>query len=131
MRTSGDGDVRIRSCVHGDTLTVTVRGELDLGARSHWSAAVTPLLETPRPTRVDVDLRGVSFMDSSGLNLLVTLRKWAMDNATALRLVEVPASVGRVLDYAGVTGLFDVSTYSSFSTSTATPAGSTSQLEPD
>jgi stage II sporulation protein AA (anti-sigma F factor antagonist) len=135
-RTGEDGDVRIWSCVHGDTLTVTVRGELDLDARSHWSAAVTPLLESSRPTRVHVDLGGVSFMDSSGLGLLVTLRKWAIDNATALRLLEVPPNVGRVLDYAGVTELFDAaplstSTSSSSSTSTSAPAASTPQLEPD
>ena len=44
--TSGDGVV----------VTVVVEGELDLGARPHWEAAVTPLLTPPCPERIDVDL---------------------------------------------------------------------------
>jgi anti-anti-sigma factor len=134
MRTSGDGDVRIRWCVSGDVLTVNVGGELDLGARSHWDAVVTPLLDPPLPERVDVDLRGVSFMDSSGLGLLLTLRQWAIDNATALRLLDVPACVRRVLDYSGVTDLFHLSTATAASASAAassTPTISATKLEPD
>jgi anti-sigma B factor antagonist len=58
---------------------------------------------------VDVDLTGVAFMDSSGLGLLVDLRQWSEANSVRLRLLNVPRIVVRVLEYSGVTQLFEIS----------------------
>ncbi len=56
----------------------------------------------PGRRRVEVDLAGVTFMDSSGINTLVQHRKPGCD----LVLVEVPARVRRVLEITALDHLF-------------------------
>ena len=108
-RSSGDEGVRVVASSDGDLLRVVVEGELDLGAAQHWDATVAPLLGPPCPQQVAVDLGGVEFLDSSGLGLLVTMRQWSDANSTSLRLLNVPRNVARVLDYSGVSSLFEMS----------------------
>ena len=108
-RSSGDDGVMVSACATETLLRLVVEGELDLGSGRHWREAVLPMLEPPCPTQVDVDLTGVAFMDSTGLGLLVNLRQWSESNSVALRLLNVPRNVLRVLDYSGVTPLFEIS----------------------
>lgn len=54
--------------------------------------------------RVVLDLREVTFMDSSGLRLLVELQQQSQRDGYALAVVRGPASLDRLLD---VTGLRD------------------------
>ena len=89
-------------------MTVRAEGDFDLAAGPIWEATVPMLLATS-PQQMDVDLGGVAFMDSSGLGLLVKLRQTAESSGLRLRLLNVPHRVGRVLDYSGVTALFDIS----------------------
>ena len=49
-------------------------------------------------------------MDSSGLGLLITLRTWAGAHESRLRLSNVSHNVVRVLEFSGVTSLFELST---------------------
>ena len=116
-RTSGDDAVVVSAIAQESLLRVVVEGEFDLGSTGHWTTVVLPHLEPPCPTHVDVELTGVQFMDSSGLGLLVNLRQWSATNSVPLRLVDVPRNVMRVLDYSGVTPLFEIS--------------AAAQLEPD
>jgi len=109
VREGGDDGVRICASAGADTLRLVVEGELDLGAMSHWDSTVGPLLQPPCPERVELDLGAVDFIDSSGLGLLIKLRAWAAPNGVGLRLLNVPRNVMRVLDFSGVTALFDVS----------------------
>jgi anti-sigma B factor antagonist len=79
---------------------VTVTGELDL--------ATTPALEaelertSSGPEVVILDLRGVSFMDSTGLSLLVKAQRRAEDSGQRLAIVRGGAQVQRLLSLTGV-----------------------------
>ncbi|WP_307544324.1 STAS domain-containing protein [Streptomyces sp. V3I8] len=81
-------------------LVVTVKGELD--------ADVCPILEAAlhvrdglQPPRIVLDLHGLTFMDSSGVNLFANT--YQMLNAAGgwLRIAAVPA-VERVLNLVGL-----------------------------
>ena len=106
----GDEDEGFRVVASAEDGVVTVRaeGDFDLAAAPVWETTV-PTVLSASPHQIDVDLGGVSFMDSSGLGLLVKLRQTAETDGMRLRLLNVPHRVARVLDYSGVTTLFEIS----------------------
>ncbi|MGW4566937.1 STAS domain-containing protein [Streptomyces sp. NPDC004561] len=54
------------------------------------------------PPRVVVDMRQVTFMDSSGINVLLTAHRDLTEAGGRLRLASVPDSVMRTLEIVGV-----------------------------
>ena len=79
---------------------MTLRGEIDM-ATAPWLADA---LRDPcyRHKRVKVDLRDVSFIDSSGVQLLL---RWAQDAARGnleLRVIPGPERVQKVFEVTGV-----------------------------
>ncbi|WP_395105223.1 STAS domain-containing protein [Actinomadura sp. SCN-SB] len=73
---------------------VRARGEIDVVSRERFEAALNEALESGGP--VVIDMREVSFCDSTGLNALVNANKRAIEQGTAIALVAVPPRVRRV-----------------------------------
>jgi anti-anti-sigma factor len=71
---STDTALKVRDCWEDGTAIVAVDGEIDAGTAGALSECLTQLAGK-KPQRLVVDLAGVSFMDSSGLNALVLIRK--------------------------------------------------------
>lgn len=74
-------------------------GELDLATVAQVEAALASLEE---PRRVVIDLRGLTFIDSSGIHLLVRWQAHATAANFALEMIDGPACVTRTLDLTGV-----------------------------
>ena len=55
----------------GQTLTVALRGELDHHAAEQTRNTIDLLINELRPTELVLDLSGVTFMDSSGLGVVL------------------------------------------------------------
>lgn len=91
---------RCESVIEGDRVRVVPVGDLDLGtvpiAEEHLDAA--------REARrlVVLDLRQVSFLDSSGLRLILTFHGRARQNGSRFSLIEGDAEVQRVFQLVGV-----------------------------
>ena len=108
---SGEGDhptltVRIQDAPDGTSI-VAIAGELDLSTIPRVQG---PLLEqiTQRPA-VLIDLSGLSFIDSSGMAILIQALRGA--NGTRVRiLVASDSQVGRVFSIAGVSDALPVFT---------------------
>ena len=66
-----------------------------------------------------LDLNGVSFLDSTGLTALLTARDGALAAGGSLQLTGTSTAVVRLLDIAGLSGIFD--TRSEGPTSGGTP----------
>jgi anti-sigma B factor antagonist len=81
---------------------VTVRGELDLATADRLWLELEPLL-LPR-TVVVLDGSGITFLDSSGLRVLLQAGKRAAADGAAFRLVAPQLAVQRVLEIAGTAG---------------------------
>jgi anti-anti-sigma factor len=86
--------------------TVIVSGELDLttseALRQHVAVLVDP------SARVAIDLRDVTFMDSTGLRALWSIHQNLVANGGHVRLRSPSAAVRRVLDVTALTGVFEI-----------------------
>ncbi|MEY2399550.1 MAG: anti-sigma factor antagonist [Actinomycetota bacterium] len=80
---------------------VVVRGEIDLASAPRFEHALADALEEARGDLV-VDLAGVAFMDSAGMNVLVRIFKTLDSEGRTLRLVHPNPSVRRALEIGGV-----------------------------
>ncbi|MFF7448954.1 MULTISPECIES: anti-sigma factor antagonist [unclassified Streptomyces] len=89
-RTSVDG-VRV----------VTLRGEIDHTVKDMLSEVLLPG-EGAAPPRTVADLSGVSFMDSSGINVFVAAHQAASDGQGWLRIAAAQESVLRLLEIVGL-----------------------------
>jgi anti-anti-sigma factor len=89
-----------------DRVVVALAGALDLAAVVPTERAVHDL-RRDGARHVVLDLRGLRFVDSQGLGLLLSLRNDAKRNGHALTLVRGPAVVQRVFALTGTRGLFD------------------------
>ncbi|MEU9919605.1 STAS domain-containing protein [Streptomyces sp. NPDC051001] len=84
-----------------DVRVVTVRGEIDHAVTKEFTDALLSSGSGTRPQTV-VDLSGVTFMDSSGINALLAAHQ-AMSAAQGwLRIAGAQASVLRVFEIVGV-----------------------------
>lgn len=87
-------------------LCVWAVGELDLAAAPMLSEAIASCV-LKRPVELVVDLGGVTFMDSSGLRVLIDGHRIATDNGVPLVLRQVPPQVQRVFELTGTSDLFE------------------------
>lgn len=92
---------------HG-VAVVRVAGEVDMAAVPEIRAALALLDAEQETPDVTVDLSAVSFMDSSGLNLLVGTLKELRARDGRLTLTNPQAGVLRLLELTGLTSLFDI-----------------------
>jgi anti-sigma B factor antagonist len=84
--------------------TVSVEGELDL-------AVIGPLRKALDDVIADdvviVDLSGVTFIDSTGLRLLIDVKRGVEGGGGALFIRDVSEAVARVLDVSGTASFFE------------------------
>lgn len=58
--------------------------------------------ESRRPAALLLDLRGLTFIDSAGIALLLKTRAWALDRGVELVLVRGTGQVKRALELVGI-----------------------------
>jgi anti-anti-sigma factor len=98
--------LRIDTQSEGDTLTVKLSGEFDLGSISDFREAVEGAAEPWQ--RAEIDLRDLVFMDSSGLQELVRLNNRAHEKKLEVVLVRPSAPVMRLLELTGLQSHFTI-----------------------
>jgi anti-sigma B factor antagonist len=82
-------------------VTVTVTGDLDMATIPRLELAREKALASS-PTRLLIDLRGVRFIDSSGLKFLIETDRLSRADGWRLQLVRPAESAMRVLHVTGV-----------------------------
>lgn len=83
-------------------LTIALSGEIDHHAARDMMAQLDEAIAERLPARLVLDLSGVTFMDSSGIAVLLRALRQMERTGGALRAVNIPAQARRVLDAAGV-----------------------------
>jgi anti-sigma B factor antagonist len=84
-------------------VTVRISGEIDIAT----SQAMRDALATgPDPAHLEVDLSAVTFMDASGIGVLLAARQRAVDGGGSLTLRAPSRAVRRVTGVLGLDELF-------------------------
>ncbi|WP_327686566.1 STAS domain-containing protein [Streptomyces sp. NBC_00467] len=81
---------------------VTVRGEIDHAVTHVLREALRFKNGTPPPLRIVVDVSGVTFMDSSGINVLVAAYQQVNATQGWIRIAGAQEPILRVLELAGI-----------------------------
>ncbi len=97
-------DIAIETGMQGTWHVLAVTGEIDL----YTAPALRDALANTPATSLAVDLRGVRFMDSMGLGVLIGARRRATEGERGFALICGEGPVLRVLDVSGLTRVFDV-----------------------
>jgi anti-anti-sigma factor len=90
-----------------NAIRIGLRGELDLEHAYTFDEELRRV-EAMRPVCICIDLRELTFLDSSGLGRLVAARRRAMKAGRRLVLVRGPAAVQRVLQLTAVEEAFEL-----------------------
>ncbi|MDR6978356.1 anti-anti-sigma factor [Streptomyces sp. 3330] len=88
--------------VVGGVRVVTVRGEIDHDVKSVLGDALLRADGATPPSRIVVDLSGVTFMDSSGINVFVAAHQAVSAGEGWLRIAAAQDPVLQVLRLVGI-----------------------------
>jgi anti-sigma B factor antagonist len=107
VREGRHGAARWTLATDGQRAVVTLSGELDLAAISGPTTGILGALRDAlgEEARVICDLSAVSFMDSTGLHLLLTLKRSVERRGGRFVLSESSPEVRRVIQVAGLDDL--------------------------
>jgi anti-sigma B factor antagonist len=86
----------------GNTVTIAITGDLDLSTSDDLEQQIVAHAREDGVSTVVVDLAGVAFVDSAGINALLRARRWADDHQRSLRVVGATGLVHEVLQLTGV-----------------------------
>jgi anti-anti-sigma factor len=98
--TAGDGE---------DALHVTLTGELDISNVERFEQVLMEL-EQPRPELLVLDLRGVEFIDSTGLSLLLNADARARRQSRHVTIISGNGAAKRIMRTVALDQILDVKT---------------------
>jgi anti-sigma B factor antagonist len=82
-------------------IRIAVGGDIDLATVGVLTLALNDALDQ-HPSAIVVDLKKVTFMDSTGINALMSAFRRANTESTVLTVVNCPALVAQVLQVLGI-----------------------------
>ena len=88
-----------------DVVAVTLFGEIDLECRARTEAGFRSVVDA---NNVVIDLRHVTFIDSSGIGVFVRAHAAVAERGGSMALCPGPDNVMRALHMAGVDELFEL-----------------------
>jgi anti-sigma B factor antagonist len=95
------GQLEIQRDADAHGVVIALRGELDLGSAPHFEQALREIQEE-RPGRILIDLRGLDFMDCTGIPLMIRARQSAHADGRVLALRRGPRQVQRLFQLTGL-----------------------------
>jgi len=87
---------------------VSASGEVDLYTAPLLQAELAAVVSGGHPVRVVVDMSGVEFCDSTGMNVLLSAMKRATERGGALDLANPRPAVRKILQVTGLDAVFTV-----------------------
>jgi anti-anti-sigma factor len=96
-----DGPFRAEATGDDTEPVIIVEGELDMSGTDRFMACVAAVLQN-QPRSIVVDARGLSFMDSSGLQSLLRARAEAAQAGVGFRISDPSPPVRRFLERTGL-----------------------------
>ncbi|MCI8589570.1 MAG: STAS domain-containing protein [Clostridiales bacterium] len=94
--------MNVQSKMEGNKLILYVLGEIDHHTAKEIRKEMDKQIISLRPKEIRINLSSVSFMDSSGLGLIMGRYAVASDIGAALKVVNPTDSVARIMLMAGL-----------------------------
>ena len=101
-------ELRVTSRSQGDRTVMSVRGEIDLYTAPRLHRELVTALAGSGPVRLVVDMSGVEFCDSTGMNVLLAAHRRAREHGGDLELASPRAAVRKILQVTGLETIFTV-----------------------
>jgi anti-sigma B factor antagonist len=99
--------LEVKTSSEGDSVRLSLSGELDLASAPRVEEELRSV-ELQSPPLIVLDLRELTFMDSTGLRLLVLADSRARDAGRRLTIVPGPDTVQRVFHVTGLDNHLDL-----------------------
>lgn len=88
-----------------EILTVYLSGEIDHNRAADIRSSIDSRINSTRPKRLELDFSKVSFMDSSGIGLIMGRYRAVGLVGGELRIKNIPENLTRIIELSGVTSL--------------------------
>ncbi|WP_195575318.1 STAS domain-containing protein [Paenibacillus sp. 1001270B_150601_E10] len=96
----------VTTAVEGTELTVYLQGELDLAAASEFRSYMEPLT-SDGDISLTLDLSKLSYIDSTGIGILISILKARKEMNAPFQIVQIPAQVQKLFDMIGISKFFN------------------------
>ncbi|MGE5416324.1 MAG: anti-sigma factor antagonist [Acidobacteriota bacterium] len=94
----------------GDTLMVRVGGDLDMAITDELRSVIDERLKREKPRNLIWDMSDVSFIDSSGLGVIIGRYKKVMGQGGRSYIVKARPPVAKLLEVSGISKLIPIHT---------------------
>ncbi len=85
---------------------MTISGEIDLYTAPRLHSELGAVLADGMPTRVVIDMSGVEFCDSTGMNVLLSCLRRARERGGELEIAAPKPAVRKILQVTGLDSVF-------------------------
>ncbi|GAV13817.1 anti-sigma F factor antagonist [Paenibacillus sp. E194] len=85
-----EGQVIVQTC-----------GDLDLAAAKEFRSTMEPIVNDAN-TELTLDLKELTYIDSTGIGILISILKMRHEQKSAFRIVNVPTHVQKLFDMTGI-----------------------------
>lgn len=92
----------VKITVNGEVVTAYLEGEIDHHSASVMRNEIDEAVEKNMPTMLVLDFRDVSFMDSSGIGLVMGRYKTVKPIGAELHVTNTSPQIGKVMKLAGI-----------------------------
>jgi anti-sigma B factor antagonist len=99
-------ELNVSSRFHDDHTIVTISGEIDLYTAPRLHSELAGLLAEGMPARVVIDMSGVEFCDSTGMNVLLSCLRRARERGGELEIAAPKPAVRKILQVTGLDSVF-------------------------
>ncbi len=91
----------------GSIMTAELIGEIDHHSAKNARMEIDALIQQKKPAELRLDFSGISFMDSSGIGLIMGRYRMMLLYGGVLRVVNVPHDLERIMILSGL-GALDI-----------------------
>lgn len=88
-----------------EVLTIYLQGEIDHNKATNLRASIDSQANALRPKTLELDFSKVSFMDSSGIGLIMGRYRTMGLIGGKLKVINVPKNIDRVISLSGISAL--------------------------
>src|SRR5208283_4733678 len=99
-------ELNVSSRFHDDHTIVTICGEIDLYTAPRLHSELGAVLVDGMPTRVVIDMSGVEFCDSTGMNVLLSYLRRVRERGGELEIASPKPAVRKILQVTGLDSVF-------------------------